>query len=181
MRINTEKYLNLGVDIIIYCGIVTHMKTTEQRWEEAKADPDRWIPRFPVKPCPYCGKEPMFQRQFGPGKYGKLTWHSIDYCGRIWADDDEYIGDAIAFWHEIVHLEMRAIKEVDKHKESAIVHTTSTEKPSCILATSAAPIPSPIRFSARLADWYTSVAASVVGAKVSRFLNWMKKWRTNDA
>ena len=25
MRINTEKYLNLGVDIIIYCGIVTHI------------------------------------------------------------------------------------------------------------------------------------------------------------
>lgn len=26
MRTNTEKYLNLGVDIIIYCGIVTHMQ-----------------------------------------------------------------------------------------------------------------------------------------------------------
>ena len=155
------------------------MKTTEQRWEEAKADPDRWIPRFPVKPCPYCGKEPMFQRQFGPGKYGKLTWHSIDYCGRIWADDDEYIGDAIAFWHEIVHLEMRAIKEVDKHKESAIVHTTSTELPPCSPAKCASPTPSPL--SASSATPPTSAAVSAVGSSLPRWLTWMTKFlrRTN--
>jgi hypothetical protein len=114
---------------------------------------------------------------FDAGKYGKLKWHSIDYCGRIWADEDAYIANAIAFWQEIVHLEMRAIKEVDKQKESAIVHTSSNESTPCIPATSAVPIPSPIW--ARWVERFTSVAGSVVGTRAFRFLNWTKN-RRND-
>lgn len=151
-------------------------KTPQQKWEEAKADPDRWIPRFPVKPCPHCGQEPMFIRLFGPGKYGKLTWNSFDYCGRIWADDDAYIGNAIAFWQEIVHNEMRAI---DKAAKSDIVHTTSTESPPCSPAKCANPTPSSL--SASSATPPTSAAVTAVGSSLSRWLTWMTKFlrRTN--
>lgn len=45
----------------------------------------------------------MFLRYIGEGKWGKLTWESLDYCGSIFADGHKYIGDAISMWNGAVN------------------------------------------------------------------------------
>lgn len=74
------------------------------RWAEYKDSEGTFKPRYPVKPCPVCNREPVFVKLIGDGKWGKIKWHAIDYCGSIGHEtDSKYIGDCIALWQEEAH------------------------------------------------------------------------------
>ena len=84
--------------------------TSQQQWESAKTDPARFVPLYPVKPCPHCGRDPMFLRFIGEGKCGKLTWEALDYCGSVKSPGYKYIGDTISNWNGAVSYEVGVMR-----------------------------------------------------------------------